>query len=45
MLGMSDAEERAVFGCDDDWDEDDWDDGWEVDRRIDEMKEEGSWLW
>ena len=50
MLGMSDAEERAVFGCDDDWDEDDWDEddwdeGWEVDRRIDEMKEEGNWPW
>ena len=41
--GMSDAEEREVFGCDDDYD--DYDEGYDVDHRIDEMKEEGNWPW
>jgi|TARA_Y100000361_G_scaffold117341_1_gene108478 hypothetical protein len=42
--GMSDAEEREVFGCDDDYDYD-YDEGYDVDRQIDEMKEEGNWPW
>jgi len=41
-FGLSDAEERAVFGCDDDYE---YDEGYDVDRQIDEMKEEGNWPW
>ena len=42
--GLSDAEERAVFGCDDDYEYGEMEDeGYDVDREIDEMKEEGRW--
>ena len=39
--GMSDAEEREVFGIDE---ECDYDEGYDVDRKISEMKESGTSL-
>jgi|TARA_B100000530_G_scaffold10491_2_gene8305 hypothetical protein len=39
--GMSDAEEREVFGTDE---ECDYDEGYDVDRKISEMKESGTSL-
>jgi|TARA_E500000081_G_scaffold152841_2_gene185906 hypothetical protein len=41
--GLSEAEERQVFGYDDEEDAYDFDEGYDVDRQIDEMKEEGRW--
>jgi hypothetical protein len=42
--GLSDAEERAVFGSDDE-PECEWSDEDEADRLIKEIKEEGNWPW
>ena len=42
--GLSDAEERAVFGYDDE-PEYEWSDQDEADRLIKEIKEEGNWPW
>ena len=39
--GLSDAEERAVFGYE--GDDYEYDEGYDVDRQIDEMKEDGNW--
>jgi hypothetical protein len=43
--GMSDAEERAVFGWDDDVDEDFDHIELDVDDQIKSYKEEGNWPW
>jgi len=41
--GLSDAEERQVFGSDDDYDYEDFEP--DVDDQIKDMKIEGNWPW